>query len=72
MDIPKADRPIDPDIFVTQVEQRRKELKLRNDELAGILGGCLLAVCDEHGIDALAMVMKSMQMSASEQEDTKK
>jgi hypothetical protein len=65
--VPVRSEPIDPDLFVTRVEQRRNELNLRNDELAGILGGVLLAVCQQFGIDALALVLADMETAASEQ-----
>jgi hypothetical protein len=57
----------DADLFVTRVNQRRQELMLDHHELAGILGGLLLAVCEEHGYDALKLALKSMEQSAREE-----
>lgn len=63
---PKGDRCIDLDLFVRRIQQRGRQLDLRDDELAGILVSVLLAVCDEFGIDALALVLGAMAPSADE------
>ena len=51
----------DVDIFVTRVEQRRKELMISEDSLVSILAGALIGTCRAYKVDALEMVIESME-----------
>lgn len=51
----------DVDTFCARVEQRRKELMMSEDSLVSILAGALLGVCRIYKVDALEMVIESME-----------